>query len=96
MYNVSVMLIKPLGDHMYSVDGGIVGVSSCSHASHKYRQSSLCSIFIHDPKHAGMLFAKLTHGPHRCGRYCLMSLIYPIVESIYQGGEEGLLQKIEV
>ena len=25
-----------------------------------------------------------------------MSLIYPIVESIYQGGEEGLLQKIEV
>ena len=25
-----------------------------------------------------------------------MSLIYPIVESIYQGSEEGLLQKIEV
>uniref|UniRef100_A0A8C4X0C3 Zinc finger protein 865 n=1 Tax=Eptatretus burgeri TaxID=7764 RepID=A0A8C4X0C3_EPTBU len=33
------------------------GVSSCSHASHNYRQPGLCSIFIHDPKHAGMLFA---------------------------------------
>ena len=32
-------------------------VSSFSHANHNYRQPDLCSIFIHDPKHAGLLFA---------------------------------------
>ena len=42
----------------------ITEVSSCSHACHNERQPGLCSIFINDPKHPGMLFAE--HMDYTC------------------------------
>ena len=44
--------------------GGGWWLPSCSHAHHNYGQPGLCRIFIHDPKHAGMLLA--FHMDHTC------------------------------
>ena len=62
------MLIKPFSDHSCPVDGGITVVTKIM---------AFPSIFIHDPKHDGMLVAKLSHEPHLCGSTCFQYTLNP-------------------
>jgi len=59
MDNIGAMLIKPVGNHTCSVDEALGAGASLIAAMLAIlfgRQPGLCSIFIHDPNHAGMLF----------------------------------------
>ena len=56
------------------VDGGIVLLWGHRHGS---QNNGLPSIFIHDPKHDGILIAYLIQELHLCGSTCFQYLLYP-------------------